>query len=113
MEYYFCIKFCEIPSTLPPVTAQEKLSCLQRELLQTEGQLNQATEELQKISEVAPGRPLTEDDKQDLRNMLGRKMDKVGRGYIRRGFCQWLTPHVLDIQIPPKVLTRRIIVRIV
>ena len=50
---------------------------LQTDLQLTTDHIQQATDELHKISEVGPARPLTEDDKQDLRNLLDRKMSKV------------------------------------
>ncbi|CAH1781508.1 unnamed protein product, partial [Owenia fusiformis] len=58
--------------------AQEKLAKLQGELEGTQSQLIQATEELQKLSNLSPRRvPLAETDKGELRNTLASKMQMI------------------------------------
>ncbi|XP_077986474.1 centriolin-like isoform X2 [Glandiceps talaboti] len=59
--------------------AQDRLHELQGELHNTEHQILQATRELQRIAEATPQRPLTEEDKQQIRNRLAKKMRTVNQ----------------------------------
>ena len=71
--------YMELPYNMhqQPASAQEHLRQLQQELAQTQDNIADATEELQKMS-VA----LTEDDKQALRNRLTKKISMVCKAYI-------------------------------
>lgn len=61
------------------VIAQERLRRLQGDLTSTEDQITLATDELQKLVNAQPlGRHLTEDDKQEIRDLLASKMNRVG-----------------------------------
>nr|XP_006823794.1 PREDICTED: centriolin-like [Saccoglossus kowalevskii] len=57
--------------------AQERLLKLQDELHNTEQQILDATQELRRIAQATPQRPLTEEDKQQIRNRLAKKMRTV------------------------------------
>ncbi len=59
------------------LAAQGRLSHLQDELAATEDQITKATHELQSLMESQPSKHLTEDDKQEIRNRLARKANKV------------------------------------
>ncbi|XP_070532103.1 centriolin-like isoform X2 [Ptychodera flava] len=63
--------------------AQDKLRKLQDELQNTEHQLLEATQELQRIASATPQRPLTEEDKQQIRNRLAKKMRAVNQLRVR------------------------------
>lgn len=48
-----------------------------KELSSTEQQISQANKELLQMAESAPGNQLTEDDKQEMRKQLAKKIGKV------------------------------------
>ena len=77
-------------------TAQHRLGNLRDELAATENQISIATEELQSLVDAKPSRHLTEDDKQEIRNLLASKMSKVTKhGFqnerFRRVILSWKT----------------------
>ena len=72
-----CTLFVPTVSENISLTAQHRLGNLRDELAATENQISLATEELQNLVDAKPSRHLTEDDKEEIRNLLARKMSKV------------------------------------
>ena len=68
------------------LTAAERLAALQRELRETQKQVDEASRELNKLEEAATARKLTEAEKQKIRQKLAAKIQQINQVIINHKF---------------------------